>query len=845
MNLKINYASYYTNDDLKGIDVTELLNNLVVNNCLDVVASNNLAGDPNVGVVKQLLIDYDLNGNKTVIINEGERIIINGKNEKSTEKSTEKTIIITQEKTQEKAKIEIKEKIADIIIPHHNRHDLLKNCLSLIDHDIFNVIVASGGSFAENCNSGAKAAKTDTLIFLNDDVIPDNEILTELAKHETEFTGCAQFKPSEDRLKYGIAYNMKNGKAQGYLALRLEDCLMPTGFCFKIKKKLWNKLGGYDERFFNGAEDQDLGFRALNIGVKFGYIEKPLIHYHSQSKGRFDHTIKNNKLLKELWSDKKIFDIIHKENNRLKILVANHHLSNPNGSENSTLTLYQELKKMGYTVDLYSYEQKANMLAEIVKEPKDEYDLILFSHNTCLEKFRHFRGVKICTVHGTTPLLEQPRIGADVYVSISKEIQSFLKDKGFKSSVVYNGVDRNIFKPLKPINKKLTNILSLCKTPKANVLIKQACDKLGLNLTTIKGKRNVENYINDADLVVSLGRGIYESMSCGRAVIVYDNRNYQAAYADGYLKENINESLKCNFSGRAYKKDLTVEDFIQELSKYDSKDGENNLEYSKEFDSNKQAESYINLYKNYISKESDFEFINSSSTDYGIARQLERQLKALGLKEGGGKSICYGNDMGILNIKQEIATIDNSITLKRYVESHADIKFKSQNLNIEGIHLPSAIDNNIFFDRKLSRIYDLSFVGRISNLKRKEFIKKLQSAFPQVIIKDNIYFEDISKLYNRTKIIANHSVFKEINMRMFEATASGALLITEYVAGLSDFWDINKEIITYKSYSEMKELINYYLKHDSEREKIAIAGQKRTLEKHTYLKRCNKIKGLL
>ena len=83
-------------------------------------------------------------------------------------------------------------KIADIVIPHHDRHDHLKDCLDCIDNSLFNIIIVSGGTFAHNCNKGAKLAETNKLIFLNDDTIPTNEVLMELAESEYDITGIAQ-----------------------------------------------------------------------------------------------------------------------------------------------------------------------------------------------------------------------------------------------------------------------------------------------------------------------------------------------------------------------------------------------------------------------------------------------------------------------------------------------------------------------------------------------------------------------------------------------------------------------------------------------------------------------------
>jgi ubiquinone/menaquinone biosynthesis C-methylase UbiE len=75
------------------------------------------------------------------------------------------------------------------------------------------------------------------------------------------------------------------------------------------------------------------------------------------------------------------------------------------------------------------------------------------------------------------------------------------------------------------------------------------------------------------------------------------------------------------------------------------------------------------------------------------------------------------------------------------------------------------------------------------------------------------------------------------NMRLFEATGAGALLITDYKDNLEDLFAIGKEIVAYRTPEEASALIHYYLAHPEEAEAIAQAGQRRTLEEHTYEKR--------
>jgi len=83
---------------------------------------------------------------------------------------------------------------------------------------------------------------------------------------------------------------------------------------------------------------------------------------------------------------------------------------------------------------------------------------------------------------------------------------------------------------------------------------------------------------------------------------------------------------------------------------------------------------------------------------------------------------------------------------------------------------------------------------------------------------------------NSTKDFAN-------NMRLFEATGMGALLLTEYRQNLGDLFELGREIVVYRGFDECEALIKYYLKHPEEAQEIAHAGQMRTLRDHSYQQR--------
>jgi len=79
------------------------------------------------------------------------------------------------------------------------------------------------------------------------------------------------------------------------------------------------------------------------------------------------------------------------------------------------------------------------------------------------------------------------------------------------------------------------------------------------------------------------------------------------------------------------------------------------------------------------------------------------------------------------------------------------------------------------------------------------------------------------------------------NMRLYETTGVGTLLLTDYKQNLADMFEPGKEVIAYRDADECAELAGYYLDHDDEREAIARAGQKRTLKDHTYYHRMQEL----
>jgi spore maturation protein CgeB len=82
-------------------------------------------------------------------------------------------------------------------------------------------------------------------------------------------------------------------------------------------------------------------------------------------------------------------------------------------------------------------------------------------------------------------------------------------------------------------------------------------------------------------------------------------------------------------------------------------------------------------------------------------------------------------------------------------------------------------------------------------------------------------------------------------MRLFEATGAGACLMTDRKVNLAEMFEPDVEVVTYSSVEECSEKVRYLLDHDSERESIAAAGQRRVLRDHTFENRARFLNDLI
>lgn len=97
---------------------------------------------------------------------------------------------------------------------------------------------------------------------------------------------------------------------------------------------------------------------------------------------------------------------------------------------------------------------------------------------------------------------------------------------------------------------------------------------------------------------------------------------------------------------------------------------------------------------------------------------------------------------------------------------------------------------------------------------------------------------DMYSVLGRSKITVNQHIDiagdHANNMRLYEATGMGAMLLTDWKSDIAEIFRPGEEIVCYRNIDECISLIEYYRTHEQERAKIAAAGRARVLSDHTF-----------
>ncbi len=242
----------------------------------------------------------------------------------NTKKVTEQCLIslLKSLKTENQLEYEI------IIVDNASSDGTIKSLTSLRVNELRVIQNKKNLGFAKANNQGLKAAKGEYILFLNSDVIIEKLQFKRLLNYldsrpevgvctvRVDLTNGA-IDPASHRgfptIWNSLCYFLKLEKLLGFIPFinrifggyhmvwydlqTIHEIDSPSGAFYLSRKKILDKVNGFDEQFFMYGEDLDLSYRIKKIGYKILYY--PLFHV-THLKYTSGLGIENNEVRKEI-----------------------------------------------------------------------------------------------------------------------------------------------------------------------------------------------------------------------------------------------------------------------------------------------------------------------------------------------------------------------------------------------------------------------------------------------------------------------------------------------------------------------------------------------------------------
>lgn len=199
-------------------------------------------------------------------------------------------------------------------------------------------------------------------------------------------------------------------------------------------------------------------------------------------------------------------------------------------------------------------------------------------------------------------------------------------------------------------------------------------------------------------------------------------------------------------------------------------------------------------------------------------------------------SLISGSNFHSQRIKLIERIIKENIKIGLYVDLEKDYRIKAkQSIFLLGsflnhMRMGNFVRNNKLFER--GRNWVDNYSGALKGLRQKP-----------------VFGIDMYNLFRQSKVVLNYhiGVAGEYagNMRMFEVTGVGSCLLTDNKKNMKDLFDTETEVVVYDGEEDCIEKVKWLMEHDTEREKIALAGNRKTMNSHTVENRCRLIMEIL
>jgi spore maturation protein CgeB len=196
--------------------------------------------------------------------------------------------------------------------------------------------------------------------------------------------------------------------------------------------------------------------------------------------------------------------------------------------------------------------------------------------------------------------------------------------------------------------------------------------------------------------------------------------------------------------------------------------------------------------------------------------------------------------------------------LSEFVRHASVYKLKDRSIDMDGMirRYREEREKKVHFPSKEMRwVTESAIVWNATMRYRAEFINRLARVGVDVYGDDGWhiiagkgvrihrrvhYYRELPSIYCQSKINMNTTSFQmatAVNQRVFDVPACGGFLITDAQDDLFDILKEGEDCAIYRHVSELPEVVSWYLKNESVRERMAISANRKIVSRHTYINR--------
>ncbi len=230
----------------------------------------------------------------------------------------------------------------------------------------------------------------------------------------------------------------------------------------------------------------------------------------------------------------------------------------------------------------------------------------------------------------------------------------------------------------------------------------------------------------------------------------------------------------------------------------------------------------------------------------------------------------YENDVtfiGQLYKMQNLSAIYEKLTddVRRQLDKNIENNFLKwdKNLHFHGQMSSECVEELIKNDTRRIKdlcpymteqfFYEAAFLSRIvANKERVYVLNKLAEKYnvffytkdedisqlsKKVNIKPGVNYDVLTYIYKKSKINLNitlHCIETGVPQRVLDVMAAGGFMLSNYQEELEEMFVDGEEIVLYRDEKQLEDLVEYYLMHEEERERIARKGQEKVLREYDF-----------